>query len=281
MSSHDSPSGPSMPLASGCGFLSPAEVEAILDRRLSAQRSEEFENHSDTCPDCLLLAADIEVFREVTDGGVLQSEEIEAARRSEMLAARLRREVRGRSSVARRSTLRRRWSAPVAAAAVLILAVAGWIVLKQPTPPAILLADGSTLHIEAKAFSAPPVLRDRQDLAPLWAAAETAYVSGDFVEAERLLGKIGRKDPNEADAVLYRGVCLLMQDRPSDARPVLERALELAGDQGLSTASAHWYTALALLAEGDSESARRALAAAVKDGGTYGDKSRELLSRLD
>ncbi len=262
----------------GCGFLSPQEIEdLIVGQLVSARRSEFYRHVGADCSECGLLAADVEVFATLVRDGAQDAERREAERTSETIEARLRRSVHRQQRPVPRA---RRWRTSLAAAAVLAVSITGWFALHQNADPVVVLPDGSTLRLEGKPFHAPPTLRDQQPLAPLWREAQTAYEAGRFDRAERALAEIEKADPNHVDATVYRGVSLLLSERPGAAREVLERALRNAERQELATASISWFLALAALAEGDAAEATRKLESARRAGGSHAERAQSLLDRL-
>jgi hypothetical protein len=238
----------------------------------------EFEKHeAGGCGPCSLLAADIQVHREVVEQGLLDGE------RREFMAARGRaleslRQAAGASG-ARRPRLPHIWLLGAAAAAVVCIFLLAWPFLRRPVEPVVVtLPTGGDIIMEAMPFSAPPVLRGEESPVDLWSKAEEAYVNGRFRKAARHLRAIEEQQPGHADTSLYLGISLLMTGRPAEARTELATARKRAAALELPQSAAAWFEALAALAEGDRAGARRALEAAAEEGGLYAERARELLA---
>jgi hypothetical protein len=94
----DKRAAPTASFAAGCGFLSTGELQSAIAGRLSQERQAEFDRHIESgCSECVTLAADLETFRRVVSGGVLDSERREEDQLSEPLRSLLRREIRRRN----------------------------------------------------------------------------------------------------------------------------------------------------------------------------------------
>jgi len=76
----------------GCGFLSQRDIDDLLSSGLDASRSERLEQHRVQCEECVHLVAAVERFREVIDGGVLETEARQFAEREQAVKLRLRQE---------------------------------------------------------------------------------------------------------------------------------------------------------------------------------------------
>jgi hypothetical protein len=84
----------------GCGFLSVQELEQAVAGRLSEERRQEFERHVATgCSPCVMLAADLAVFRRLLVGGLTEAERAEADRQAETLSSRLLAAIRRRETI--------------------------------------------------------------------------------------------------------------------------------------------------------------------------------------
>jgi len=266
----------------GCGFLTSTEIEQAIEDRLDAERSEAFERHVDEgCTECAMLAADLETFRAVVEGGPLETERRESDRQAEMLRARLRREA-GKQRLSQRP--RRAfagWGWAIAAASVMVAAMGLWLVIGPGGGDTIRLPGGGIVELTPKPYSAPVTLRGEAGLERLWRDAGRAYEEGRFAEAARLFGEIEGRAPRQVDAPLYRGVSLLLDGRTAEAHEALARARSIAVEEDLPAASILWYQALALLRDGDAAGARPLLEQARAAGGPYGELASELLSRFE
>ena len=274
---------PPMPVTAGCGFLSDTDLQAAIEGRLSAARRSEFERHVEQgCAPCTLLAADLEVFSAVLAGGVVEAERQESERQSEMMQARLRREVRGRARApgSKAWGTVRHWG--LAAAAILVGAVV-WQTSREPHRPgslSVALPGGGTYVAAVKPFDAPPVLRGERNLEVLWRGARHAYDRGRYKEAEALLGEIVAQQADAVDARVYRGICLLALGHAKEARTVLADARAQAQEQDVSTTSVAWFEALTAIEDDDVAAARAALDEAAGGTGPYAESAKELRARL-
>lgn len=256
----------------GCGFLSAAEFEALVEGRLEPERRAGFVEHRDSgCGRCALAAADAEVFGGVAEAGVTawEAKEFEVVRERTLArlfpAPRFRMLSPGRAGLA------------VAAAAVLIALVV-ITRTRPPAPSAIRLPWGGEVLVEAMPFSVPPVLRgsDRPDT--LWQRAREDYDARRYREAAHHLGVLEKRSPESADASLYLGIADLMAGHTREAGEALSRARVKAEALGLSRAAASWYLALAEIAEGRVVAGRRLLSEAAKEGGPFAERARKALA---
>ena len=124
----------------------------------------------------------------------------------------------------------------IAAASVAVLIVAA--VLAQPTP---------TLY--QRYAQHDPLHWTERNMNKFFRVAEDAELSFNAGKYERTLGALDSLlvfQPDNAVALLYRGVCLLELQRPEEARASLEPVVK-----GRTVFHAHavWYTALAFLQE--------------------------------
>lgn len=265
----------------GCGFLASREIEDWLEGRLSPRRGTAFEmHHAGGCRACAVVAADREVFLGVASHGLLHSERKHYDRTQAIVKAHLRQELASREAQAR-AELRFSWRhvAGLAAAAVLALVVAAPFLLQQEAAPGFIAVRGLT--IEPMPFSKPPQIRGAEQPSALWARAEQAYATGDYSAAERLLAEIARQDPQDHDALMYRGVALIMSDRHDEAIPVLRQAQARAQQLGLSGLGDSFWLGVALLAQGETDLAREALARVRDGGGANAGRAAELLDTLE
>lgn len=127
-----------------------------------------------------------------------------------------------------------KWMMAAASVAVLIVAA----VLAQPTP---------TLY--QRYAQHEPLHWTERNMNKFFRVAEDAELSFNAGKYERALGGLDSLlifQPDNAVALLYRGVCLLELERPEEARASLEPVVK-----GRTVFHAHavWYTALAFLQE--------------------------------
>jgi tetratricopeptide (TPR) repeat protein len=105
----------------------------------------------------------------------------------------------------------------------------------------------------------PDVVWRDPDAGPSVAGGETfarameAYEKDDFKEADRRLARVLAREPQRSEAHFYRGVSLLLLQRPSEAITALESARR--GARGRLRDEALYYLALAHLKAGDLENA--------------------------
>lgn len=263
----------------GCGFLTSREIEAWLDGKLAGERKEAFGSHQlGGCCSCSLLAADLEVFHGVVTRGLLESERREYERTQAILKAHLRQKIESHEVKPATSSIFS-WRYAGAAAAMLLLAVVSVPLLRQGGSNGPMVIGG--IPVEPMVFSKPPDVRGAESLVDLWARAEKAYAAGEWSTAERLLGEISERAPEAHDAVLYRGQALLMVGRHQQAVEVLERAWQLAQEQGLLGEADNWYLGLAAQGAGKTALAREALGRVRDAGGARAGQAAERLRKLD
>lgn len=211
--------------ATGCGFLSRVEAEALADGTLDATRRTELESHAAGCPDCADLLGDLATFASVADDG-LSADERKAfdasGRDDDEPVAPVPPVLPGPRFV--------RWLAPVAALAAVIV----FVVMRTPPP---LIDDPGVLP-----FAPPPAIRGADDEA--WEAAREAWDRGDEAAAETALRGLVEADPTDADAWYHLGVARLARQDPVEAAAAFRRADELLA--GEPSPLARWGLAVAL-----------------------------------
>ena len=241
----------------GCGYLTGDEIDALLDDRLDADRRRALGDHVDAgCGRCALLLADARVFAEAERG--LTAGEGEAFdRQAEFVRARLRREAR--VAPPRSFGI---WT--VLAASLLLVAFGIWY-FRGPGddrgPLIVSFAGADTIAVEPMPFSAPPLLRGEPAARETWKRAEQAYADRKWSRVARMLD-----GDDSVDALLYRGVALLMMDESRRGLEALDAAWETTGAQELPRGAIAWYRALALIDRGDEEQARAMLEVAAESG---------------
>ena len=262
-------------MQAGCGHLSPREIEQSLHGRLPVGRRTAFAQHqSEGCIPCSLLATDLEVFRNVFERGLLETERREFDGSRAITKARLRQELeafdakRGHKPLFRFS-----WNlaAGLAAAAMLAVLFIGPALIEGPGDHVSIAG----IDVDAMTYSAPSMVRGAESHRELWARAGAAYNAGDYGAAERIFSKLEQGE-FARDALLYRGVSLLMLGRHDEALEVLERSREIADG-----AAVNYYAGLAALGSGDRDLATRALEEAAASGGEFGERAQTALSLLD
>jgi tetratricopeptide (TPR) repeat protein len=273
-------------LVEGCGFLRPREIDAYLDETLPQGRRDHFDRHQMACPACALLAADLDVFRDVDDRGPLESERSEFGANEFIVKAHLRHGAQSAASD-RRGGARFRfawnYALGLATAAMIVALVAVpmlWDRSLDLGPPTLDLPGGISYEVQAMPFSERPAMRGQLSLADLWQQAGAAYTAGDFQAAEPLLAAIIERAPEDHDAKVYRGNALIMLGRYDEAVSVLRRARALGEEQGLHGADANYFLGIAAFKAGNAELAREALENARDAGGHHGREAARVLDGL-
>lgn len=210
---------------------------AFYSERLDEVRAEAVREHLSTCSPCLELALDVRRFL-----GAFQDDASAQPGR------------------------RRGWGtrASLGWAAVFLLAVSGlWLAGPvvgpgtRPAPASSPTAVRPTAEprLEIPVTKAPYAGGDdvvwrgapeRHPPTPLERALEP-YLRDDFAEADRRLAAHLERHPGSVPARFYRGVALLMLDRPGQATALLE---PLAGRPGPLADEVDWYLALSYIKSG-------------------------------
>jgi tetratricopeptide (TPR) repeat protein len=265
----------------GCGFLASHEVQDWFEGQLNPRRSRAFEMHQASgCRACNLAAADRAVFLDVAARGLLHSERKHYDRTQAIVKAHLRQELASRherSSEALSGSWRQ--LAGLAVAAMLVLAVASPFLLQEDVVPGAITMEG--MRIEPMPFSKPFHIRGAEQPSELWTRAESAYVAGDYAAAERLLAAISRQAPQDHDALMYRGVSLVLAGRQEEAIAVLRQAQLRARELGVSELTDSFWLGLALLEQGERAAAREELLRVRDGGGANAERAARLLASVD
>ena len=266
----------------GCGFLKPDEVDTLLNSALDAKRSEQFRKHqAEGCTACALLAADAQAFHDVVARGPLESERREYGQSERILAAELRRRLEEAARDERKPTFSWNFALGAAAAAMLLAAALIPIVREGNLPGLGGSASDSEYELQAVPFADRPVLRDTVRLADLWSQAGTAYVNGDYAGAESLFRAIQKAAPDDYDARVYRAFSLIQIDRPGTAIEVLEDALRIADEEGLSGSDANYLLGYVLWKQGRTSAAVHALQQVIEAGGVHEEPAQTLLDQIN
>lgn len=142
------------------------------------------------------------------------------------------------------------------------------------------LPNGDEFRVPAMEFRRV-VLRQAAGLDKQWKEAGAAYQTGDYSNAQKMFGEIEASEkrvPERHDAVLYRGIALVMEGRAAEAEQTLERARQLADELELTGGPDNFYLGVAALAQDDHERAQAALERVLD--GAYADDARALLVAL-
>ena len=245
--------------------LAASEILAYLDGDLPESRKAEMDRHLD---ECRLCGAAVE--------GVAGLEWREGFLRStDALQARVRaRTATAVTAAAARRPAPRFRHAPqyLTLAATLVLGVGAAIVLTRPGP-------GEALF--QRSFEPYPSTRPivRGGSTDGGSNALALYEARDYRGALASFEDSLRREPNDAVARFYAGLCRLALGQAREATLDLERALGLGDDE--LQAPAEWYLALAHLRGENPAEARPHLERIAAAGGFYRDKARALLIELD
>jgi tetratricopeptide (TPR) repeat protein len=244
--------------------LGASEIPAYLDGALPEARRAEVDRHLD---ECRLCAAAVE--------GVAGLEWREGFLRStDALLARVRARTAALVTAApRRPTARFRHTPHyLTLAATLAIGVGAAIVLTRPGPGEALFQRSFEPYP-----STLPILRGGTTSGGSNALA--LYEARDYRAALAALQESLGREPNDAVAHFYSGLCRLALGQPREATFDLDVALRL-GDEELRV-PAEWYLALAHLPGRHPAEARPILQRIVAHGGFYQDKAQALLHDLD
>ena len=237
----------------GCGFLSEIEIDAYFSGKLDSERSTAFSAHrAEGCGPCSLFGADMQVYRDLLDNGVLDSERKTFAALADGQRAELKRALQ-QSAQAPRRTVFPTWLLSAAA----MIVIAGFISFQFLAPsdihPTVTLPGGESFTFEAPA--APPLVRDGGD----FARGRSAFADGDYTKAAAAFETVSNADPMYADAQFFAGVSHLLDHNDSSAVDRLSVARELALADGLAGDEAAYYLSLARIEVGDHGQARNLL----------------------
>ena len=238
---------------SGCGFLSDAEIDAYCSGSLGDDQLEAFAAHRlSGCRPCALFGADLQAYREVIEGGALESER----RHFDQTAPAQRAvfdELLAEPIPARTSRRFPNWALGLAA----MIAIAGFFGVQffgpGPASPAIDLPDGARFAYQAPV--APSLVRD----GGAFARGRSAFAAGDHAAAAAAFEAVEIEDPRHADALFFAGVSRLIEGRSDAATVLLERALALYEQQSFPLDEARYYLALASIDRGRTDFARELL----------------------
>ncbi len=183
-----------------------------------------------------------------------------------------------------------RWTAAMATAAVVILAVLGirWGMkpdLSPPAPPTQTMQPGPAgpslaelARFDPPTYT-PAVLRGAQD-EPMrkFRVAMKHYQQGNYARAITGLRAAAKLNPKDAGALFFLGVSYLLSGQTDEGIAVLQQSVALGETPYLE--DAHHYLAKAFLRKGDLEAARRELEEVVRLEGDREDEARRLLQQL-
>ncbi len=156
----------------------------------------------------------------------------------------------------------------LAAAAVLALLVAAWLFFLRPP-------QHERLYARYKALPEASFAVRSAEGAGLSDEAAQAFNRRRYKEALAALEEHLRRDPEDAEARYFAGLCLLELRRFSEARAAFEQIARVPA----WTDEARWYTALSYLREGNFSECRRLLEQLPPESVRYG-QARQLLEAL-
>jgi tetratricopeptide (TPR) repeat protein len=163
---------------------------------------------------------------------------------------------------------------PLSAAAVIVLSLALWIIVPRTTsntPQELYVA-----YFEPFDSPGSGLTRSTDDEMSLKAKAYQAYDAREYERASQLFVSL-LEERDDAIAHLCLGNTWLALDKPQEAEKVFVHMLERHGDL---VTPAKWYLALTFLQQGKIERTKATLWE-ISNSSTYGEKARELLSKLD
>ncbi|MCC6411918.1 MAG: tetratricopeptide repeat protein [Saprospiraceae bacterium] len=153
----------------------------------------------------------------------------------------------------------------MAAAAMVVLLVAAWFVMRPEPISYQQFAQHEPLH-----FS----VRGEADV--LVTEAEKAFNAGDYGRALLALDKLLAIKPDNGTARLYKGICQLELHQPEVARTTLQ---PLAEGRSALRADAMWYIALGFLQENNLQQCKTTLQQ-LKSGDAHFEEALQLLKKL-
>jgi len=252
--------------AAGAACPDPARLQAALADALPEADGQELRRHLEGCPACRALAAG----QEEAGGAPLSPHEEE----------RLWRRVREGTAAPVAAPRRWLWAA---AAALFAAAVPATLLLRgsvQPSPsplsPTSPSAGAPVLPLEKLDVLTPPgaALVWRDGGSPAERALHEAlarYAKGDLAEAAAQLQGVADRSPQAPPALLYRGVALLLLDRPAEAAAALQAAQERSTP--FWRPHAQWYLAVASERAGDAARAAALVRALCGGGSAYDQRA--------
>ena len=237
-----------------CSFLDEAEIEQLVEGRISDTRRGEWERHAAACVACTELLRDLQSIQEIESGGLTVGERRMFRAADSRTATTL--------GLGRRPRRHRRfWMTLPAIAAALFLTL--WV---GQSPD-------RQIPVEPFPLLAPPAVRGA-DHADLWARLERNWSSDDMRGAAVLLEQAVGDRPEDADLWFYLGLARLRENEPSAAIEALKRADELQAS--LPSEHTRWMLAAAYEQAGRNADACGSLASVVQLGGSRAAAAREI-----
>ena len=242
-------------------------VERYLTGSLSPQERESFEEHYFACEQCF---AALQAHR------ALQAELSASAPQIRAMPA--------------PNPTAWRWTAAMATAAVVILAVLGirWGMkpdLSPPAPPTQTMQPGPAgpslaelARFDPPTYT-PAVLRGAQDEAMRkFRAAMKHYRQGEYARAVTGLREAAKLNPKDAGALFFLGVSYLLSGQTDDGIAALRQSVALGDTPYLE--DAHYYLAKAFLHKNDLAGAEAELQKTVQLKGDLESKAQELAQAI-
>ena len=213
------------------------QIEAYLSGALDGDERAVFEARMAADPE---FAAEVELHREVA-GAVADHGEVAFEENLRGIAEELEGAGEGK---------RRPWrNYLLAAAAVALLAVVGWVVFQggDPPTPQDLFAE----HFQA--YEAPATFRGKVPPEKL-ERAFAPYKGGEWAVALGEFEQLEGEYPGDEEVLFYAGISELALGNGAEGRAYLQRVLALPAHT--SEVQGKWYIALSWLAEGNAGAAR-------------------------
>jgi tetratricopeptide (TPR) repeat protein len=179
----------------------------------------------------------------------------------------------GLPPVSNRNMVLRVW-APLAAAAVLIIAAGLWYIIPAETSTSY--QELYTAYFEPFDSPGSGLTRSTENEKDLKARAYIAYDAKDYSGASKLFVDL-LKQKDDPIAYLCLGSSWLALNKPEEAEKVFTHILQNHGDL---VTQAKWYLALTFLRQGKIERTKATLWE-ISNSSTYGEEARELLRKLD
>ncbi len=241
----------------------------LLNRADAAERAEMKTRLAEDAEMRALLEADTDIAATVEAAGDAKLKDRLRKLESELSAGNTGAKIRSLPGAGARpqAASRTKWYAMAAALALLL--VAGWFVLRPAAAPDYLA------YLDAYPNRAVELTKGADDGSDPAVAAYSTYEAADYESAATLLARLPETPTNR----FYRAQSLLQLRQPAEAAALLQ---PLAGDESFALQDrARWYYALALLGSDRADEAKAQLrVSAATEGGFMQAEAEELLEAL-
>ncbi len=156
-----------------------------------------------------------------------------------------------------------RWAAIAAAMALLLVAV--WFVLRPSSPQYAQYAAHEPLHITTRGNDAAEIN-----------AAEQAFNTKNYSLALEKIRVVRQSQPGDLTLQITEAICLIELGKGAEARNIMA---PIASGNSALRSEAVWYTGLSYLKEGNEESCKKTMQAIPADDFRYKD-AQEILNNL-